>query len=130
MQRTFALLLVGVLLLTIAGCGNGSPNDPDATREAAPRRTVAPIEPDADHRAEIQKFRSGREARLQRADGWLSLVGPAEGHLDFARCATAPPPPGWYTLGVEGRQIGALVRAAGRQDLGRMLVSLDEPVEE
>ncbi len=66
--------------------------------------------------------------QLPVAIGQLTLYSSTEGALDFAACGTAPPTPGWYTLGVEGRQIGALVRAAGPQDPPRMLVSLDEPI--
>ena len=75
MQRSFVFLLSFALLLSSASCENGSGDDPAATTEAAPRRTVALVEPDADHRAEIEKYRGARESRLRQPDGWFSLVG-------------------------------------------------------
>ena len=64
--------------------------------------------------------------------GWLSLVSETEGEIDFPACSTTPPSAGWYMLmlRIEGEPAGATLRAVGPQDPGRMLVSLDEPIEE
>ena len=66
------------------------------------------------------------------AIGWLSLVSETEGEIDFPACARTPPPAGWYMLmpRIEGEPAGATLRSVGPRDPGRMLVSLDEPIEE
>ena len=57
-ERHRPLSLSVLMLMTLAGCA------------AAP----AP-EPDPEHREQIEQYRTSREERLRKADGWLTLVG-------------------------------------------------------
>ena len=100
MRRIVALLVI----MTAAGCNQPSPPQP-ATLKAT---TVDP------YRAEIEKFRHDREAKLTSDAGWLTIAGlyfltkpettvGSDAASDVVLPAGAPPRVGTFVLAKNGK---------------------------
>lgn len=123
LSLAWPLLLAMSILPALTGCG-AAPEGPSAAEQAAAAtRAEAEAQIARLHAEEIEAWRTERLARLQRPDGWLSLVGlhwlepgnafVGSGPTRGVQLAVGPDELGVITLDREGRVQFRAARGAG-----------------